>query len=106
MARHLVTVGSQRHRHLAPQAGGKANQAVGVPRQQVLIDPRLVVETFEIGGGGELHQVAVAALVFAEQDEMVGAVGVGGAVEPAGRGHIDFTADDGLDVALSPPRKT
>ncbi len=100
LARHLVTVGSQRHRHLTPQAGGKPNQAVGVPRQQVLIDPRLVVVTLDIGGGRELHQVAVAALVFAEQDEMVGAVGVGSAVKPAGRGHIDFTADDGLDVAL------
>jgi hypothetical protein len=45
-------------------------------REQVLIDARLVVEAFEKGGGNHLDEVAVAFLVFAEQDQVVVAVGI------------------------------
>ncbi len=100
LARGFVAVGSQRHSHLSAQAGRERDQAVGVASQQVFINARLVVIAFDVGRGGELHQVAVAALVFAEQHEVVGAVGISGSVEPAGGRNVDFAADNRLDVAL------
>jgi hypothetical protein len=45
---------------------------VGVPRQRVFINPRLVIEPLDEGGGGELDQVAIAALVFTQQDGRLG----------------------------------
>ena len=46
----------------------------GVARQQVLIDARLVVEAFEVAGGDQLDEVAIAFLVFAQQHQVVVAV--------------------------------
>ena len=64
--------------------------------QQVLVDARLVVEAVEVAGGDQLDQVAVAFLVFAEQDEVVVAVRVAPVLMALLR-DIDFAADDRVD---------
>ena len=69
-------------------------------RQQVLVDARLVVVALDVSRGSKLQQVAVAALVFAEQDQMVGAVGVGGAVKTAGGRDVNFAPDNRFEVAF------
>ncbi len=74
---------------VAAQAGGERDQAFGVAREQVLIDARLVVEAFEIAGGDQVDEVAVAFLVFAEQDQVVVAVGIAAALDgPAARRRL------------------
>ncbi len=45
-------------------------------RQQIFIDARLVVETVQVAAGDKLDQVAIAFLVFAQQHQVVVAVGV------------------------------
>ncbi len=57
-----------------------------MPREQVLVDARLVVEAVEITRGNQVDEVPIAFLVFAEQDEVVVAVGVAPDSDaPAGR---------------------
>ena len=83
--------------------------------EEIVVDARLVVETFEIAGGDELDEIAVALEGFAEEHEVIGAAGAGlevvaiigrgagffAAVETAALGDVNFAADDGLDVALA-----
>ena len=83
---------------VAAEAGGEADEAFGVCGEQVLIDAGLVIEAFEVGGGDEVDEVAVAFLVFAEEDEVVVAVGVGAGLVVAG--DVDFAADDGVDAGV------
>jgi len=64
--------------------------------EEVFIDAGLVIEAFEVGGGDQVDEVAVAFLVFAEQDEVVIAVGIGAGFVVAG--DIDFAADDRVDA--------
>ncbi len=62
---------------VAAQARREADEAFRMRGEQILIDARLVVKTFEIGRRNQLDEVPVALLVFAQQDEMVVAIGVG-----------------------------
>jgi hypothetical protein len=68
-----------------------------VAGEEIFIDAGLVVEAVEEAGRDELKQVAVAFLVFAEEDKVVVAVllvldGVGLL------GDVDFAADDGVNA--------
>jgi hypothetical protein len=96
----------------AAQARRQCDQASAVFRQQVVVDPRLVIETFEESGGDELDQVAVAFAVFAKKNQMIiaalarfrGAVRRVAlrrfaAIVAAALGHVHFAADDGFDSA-------
>ena len=65
--------------------------------EQVLIDARLVIEAFEVAGGDQLDEVAIALLVFAEQHQVVVAVGIGAGLVALLR-DVDFAADDGMDA--------
>jgi hypothetical protein len=82
--------------NVAAEAGGEADEAFGVLGEEVFIDAGLVVEAFEAGGGNEVDEVAIAFLVFAEEDEVVVAVGIGAGLVVAG--DVDFAADDGMDA--------
>ena len=74
------------------------NQALDHPRgQQVLVDAGFVVEAVEVAGGDEVDEVAVAVLVFAEQNEVVIAVGFRANLVAFLR-DVDFAADDGVDA--------
>ncbi len=68
-------------------------------REQVLIDARLVVEAVEVAGGDQLDEVAVAFLVFAQQHQVVVAVGFALDADALLR-DVDFAADDGVDAVV------
>ena len=96
----FVTVRGKRRRHFSAKAGGEADQPVGVPGQQVFIDAGLVIKALRVGRGSELHQIAVASLVLAENHQVVRTVGVLSLVKAVGRRHVNFAADDGFQAAL------
>ena len=77
-------------------ASGKANQARAVLFEQFVVDAGAVVKALEVGAGHQLHQVAVAAIVPGQEDQMIGAALGAAAVVAAVVGHIDLAADNGL----------
>ena len=89
----VVAVGQQNFRDVAAQAGGHADQAFGVLREQVLVDAGLVVEAFEVACGDQIDEVAIAFLGLAEQDQVIVAVGVAAGFVALLR-NVDFAADD------------
>ena len=95
-ARVFVFVGEDGFVEVAAQARREADEAFRMGGQQIFIDARLVVKAFEKRRGNQLDEVLVAFLVFAEQDEVVVAVGVGPGLVALLR-DVDFAADDGLD---------
>ena len=66
-------------------------------RQQLLVDPRLVIEPVEVAGRDQPDQVPVAFLVFAEQHQVVVALRIG-PVSVTLSGDVHLAADDGLDA--------
>ena len=95
----LVALLQQRLLQVAPQAGRQANQALRIAREQVLADPRLVVEAFGICGGDQVDQIAIAGLVLAQQQQVV--VAHACVVLPVVAGdRVDLAADDRLDAGL------
>ncbi len=56
---------------LAGEAAGEADEALGVAGEEVLRDAGLAVEAVEGGLGGEADEIAVASLVFGEDEEVV-----------------------------------
>ena len=92
-ARIFVLIGQQRLVHIAAQAGRQRDQALGVAREQIFIDARLVIEAFEIACRDQLGEVAIAFLVFAEQDKMVVTIGIAFVRAPL-LGDVHFAADD------------
>ena len=72
------------------------------PREQFLVDPRLVVLPVEMRRGDELEQVVVAGIIPGEEREMIRRVAPVGRF-PVGmrsRRHIDLAADDRLHALL------
>ena len=71
-------------------------------REQLLVDPRLVVEPVGVAGGHELDEVVVTLGVFRQQHQVVrrfaGAAALGQAA--AGR-HVDLAPEDRLHAALA-----
>ena len=89
-------------------------------REQVVVDARLVVETFEIAGRDQLDEIAIAFESFAQQNQVIAAatsglgvvmvpIAVGtsirrgffAAIVAAAFGHVHFAANDGLHIALA-----
>ena len=94
---------SQQLGHLAPQAGGAGDQAAAVLPQQVQVDAGLDVKALQERLRDHVGEIAVALLIPAQQDQVVeGGVELVDLLEPgpAPWGHIDLTADDGLDARL------
>ncbi len=60
----------KRARNLRRQAPAGANQPFGVRGQEGAVDARFVVETFQLGGGGDLQQVVVPRVGFGEEKEV------------------------------------
>ncbi len=98
-ARVFVAVLQESFVDVAAQACRERDQALGVAREQVLIDARLVVEAVEVAGGNQLDEVAVAFLVFAQQHQVVVAVGFAAHAD-ALLGDVDFAADHGVDAVF------
>ena len=69
--------------------------------QDVLVDPRFIVESADKSLGDDLDQILVAGLILSEQDQMpLPLVLVGLFVSQLARRRIDFAADDRLDPLL------
>ena len=63
--RVVVLVREQRLRNLAAQTRREADQPLGVPRQQIQVDARFVIEALQVSRGDQLDEVAIALLVLA-----------------------------------------
>ena len=87
-------------RDLALEAGRQPDEALAVGGQQLLVDPRPVIEALEIALGDELAEVLVAPVVLDQEDEMEVVDLVGRPrllVEAALGGDVALAAEDGLD---------
>ena len=94
-----VVPGQQQPGQLPGQAGGEGDDALVVLLQQLPVHAGLAVKALGEAPADQGGEVAVARLVPAEQDEMIGAVvDLVDPVEPGPGGHIDLAADDGLDA--------
>ena len=98
LARPLRLLGAEARRHLALQAAAQADEPLRVPGQQLLVDPRLVVEALGVAGGDQLDEVVIAGEVLGQEHEVV--VGLPRRAAPlataAGR-DVDLAAEDRLD---------
>ena len=56
------------------ETAAQPNQSFRVRGEQFLVDPRRVVETFEVRSGDQLHEISVTSLVFRQQSEMIGRI--------------------------------
>ena len=88
----FVAVRHQRLVDVAPEARRHGDQALGMLRQQIFIDARLVIKTFEETGGDQPQQVAITLLVLAEQHQVVIAVRIAARGVPLLR-DVDFASD-------------
>ena len=84
-------------------AAGEAYETLGVSFEDLLVDPRLVIEPFEERARGEPHQVAHAFACAGEQGEVEGVLLTGAAPTraPLGSlagGDVRLEPDDRLDV--------
>jgi hypothetical protein len=86
-------------RHLAGKTGRKPDEPFRVARQQLLGNPWLVVETFQVGLAHQTPQVGVSALVFRQQDQVVIRFAT-----PRYRTAVAMIA--GCDVHLAPDHRT
>ena len=84
---------------VAGQAGGKADQAFVVLPDEVIVDAGTVVIAGEEALGDEVHQVLIAGVVFAQEDQ-VAVFAVDGAFVPPVAAHIGLAADDGLQPCI------
>jgi len=67
--------------------------------QHLLVNPRFVVETLQLGDRRQPHQVMVARVVLSQKHQVEGgAVELRVPVLTASRGHVRLHADDGLDA--------
>jgi hypothetical protein len=64
-------VGQQGLEHHAAQAAGGGDQALVVALEQLPVEPGLVVVALEVGGRGQLQQVAVALDRLGQQGQVV-----------------------------------
>ena len=103
LAGAIVLTRRDQPRDFGVQTARQHEQTVGVLRQQLFVDARLVVEALEVGLGHELDQVLVTGEIADEDREVVGTFVA--AVLPAPllaptRRHVQLAAHDGLDAPL------
>ncbi|KFM93090.1 hypothetical protein DJ90_2785 [Paenibacillus macerans] len=96
--RFLVRSAQQMMRHLSAQTGAQADQPFPMPLQRLPIDPRFVVEAFQMADRDEFHQIPVPGFIFSQQNQMVDRL-ILTAPPLLARAcrKINFTADDRLD---------
>jgi len=87
--------------HLACQAAGGADQPFSVFRQEFVVNAGVVVIPLQLRRRGDFQQVAVACLVFRQQQQVIGrAVQPGIPVGHAAGREVGFQPDDGADALL------
>jgi hypothetical protein len=94
----------QELRHLGREASRQADQAIGALGEQLLVDPRTVVEALQVRVRDQLQQVPVAGRV-AGQDREVAVLLLAlpwRALEARRGRHVGLDADDRLDAGRDP----
>ena len=87
--------------HFAFQAAAQADEPFGMPREQLLVDPRLVVEAVRIAGRHQLDQVVVALQIFSQQHQMVlRRAGVAALLEPAAGRDVHLASENRVEAPL------
>ena len=100
--RLLLLLGTNAGGHLPFQAAAQADQPRRMLREQLLVDPRLVVEPLGVAGRDELDQVVIALVGLRQQHQMVrGLAGRAALRPPVARRDVDLAAEDRVDAALA-----
>ncbi len=63
---------NQQAGNLSRHAARGADQAFGVRRQELVVDAGIIIEAFQLRGGGDLQQVVVTRLVLGQQQQVRG----------------------------------
>ena len=88
--------------HLALEAAAQPDQPLRVPGQELLVDPRLVVEAFGVARRDELDEIVIPLEVLGEQDQMILRLARVAALRvPASRRHVDLAAENRIQSARS-----
>ena len=97
----LPVLDLERPGDLAVEAGAEADQALGVLREVVPVDARLVVVAVEVRVGDDAAEVPIARPVLGQEDQVEGlGVRLALAVGHGPPGDVRLDADDRLDAAL------
>ena len=85
--------------HLACQAGAESNNSLMVLFQNLNIYPGFIIKAFYKAFGNNLHQIAVALIIFCKKHQMIITVLTTScfSVEPGPRRHINLAAQNGID---------
>ena len=96
----LVLMLRQMFRDFALEATAQSDQTRCVPRQELFVDARLVVEAFRVARRHELDQVVVALGIFGEQHQMVLCFpGIAALHMAAARRHVHLATENGIQAA-------
>ena len=88
-----------RHVDFALEATAQSDQTARVGRKQFLVDPRLIMEAVEVGGGNELNEIAIPGVILRQQGEMISRVAlVIWPVLDRSRRHVGLATDDRLET--------
>ena len=84
--------------HLPAQAGGRADETLGVLGEEFAVDSREIVHPLGEAPRDQFAQIVVAGLVLRQQQHVVGASPAvpSALVEAAAGGDVHLTTDDGL----------
>ena len=99
--RLVKLLGNDQARNFACETAAQADQPFLVRFEDLLINSRLVVIPLSLRERDQSHEILIADLVFRKEHQMVIGIltpGTGFAFGAMIRGHINFTADDRLDV--------
>ena len=89
----------QHFRQVAAQAGAQADQAFVMFPDQVIVDPRPVIVTRQEALADQVHQVLIAGIVLAQQDQVAVFTAGHGLVRPI-PADVCFAADDRFDPGI------
>gem|GEM_PF-4247483 len=87
-------------RDLAGHTRRQRDQALGILLEKLVIDSRLIVETFGETGGNQTVQVLQAFVILREEHQMVVSPIFIFFQKTAARSDIHFTSDDRMDALL------
>ena len=98
----LALLGTDPGRDFPLEAAAQPDQPLGVLREQILVDARLVIEPLGVAGRHELDQVVVALVGLGEEHQVIRRLPRRAALgPPVARRHVDFAAEDRIDPALA-----
>ena len=86
-------------RQVAAEAGAQADQAFMIFADQVVIDAGLIVITGQETFADQPHQILIACIVFAQENQVAHFPPRGGTVRPV-PADIGLAADDGLEACF------